>query len=251
LYPRSIYVLNNKYSIFTYQAKKSVLSVSARAQRTVRSKSVQIRVPKKTKTTKSTIKMPTPDYFEQLPDRVMLRIETEHIAPSLANHDKTFSKNDLPTNYFEGLEGAVFAQIAAADDTKNKAENEKNTAFAKQKPAFSVTKTNKKIWWSAAVGTAIAAVLVGVLFIKPNTETETADFNSPLSTQTEQLFAQINTTEALTYLQENAAHLDEAVLEKTITNNVTNSTQNDFSILKNEDIVDFANENDLILEIMN
>ena len=189
--------------------------------------------------------MPNEQYFDQLAERVLYRIEAERIVPNLANHDKTVAHTDLSANYFEGLEAAVFARIA----TENEAENAKNNAkedkekaaFAQQKPTFSVIKTNKKIWWSAA--TAVAAILVGVLVLKPKTATETADLHAPLSTATAQLFAQINTSEAVLYLQENAAHLDETILE----NKLKNAVQNDFSTLKNEEIADFVNENDIEL----
>jgi hypothetical protein len=178
-------------------------------------------------------------YFEELEEKICFQIELERLSPNLSeahnNITLNFStKNDLPANYFAGLETAVFAQISAVENPQNKQQ-------------LTAKKTKKTVWWSLASSISAAAIVVGVLFIQPNINDLAQAENTnttPISATTAALFAQLNKQEAMSFLQENATNIEENILAQ----HTQHLDFNDFSTLKNDEISDFIQDNNIILE---
>lgn len=177
-------------------------------------------------------------YFEDLEEKVCFQIELARLSPNLSTlNAKSFStQNDLPANYFVGLEAVVLAQI-----------NEPTNPILQNQQQLSVRKTTKTVWWSLASGIAAAAIVVGVLVVRPDAiafaEAENIHI-TPISPTTAALFAQISEQEAMTFLQENATNIEENMLEK----HTQYVNINDFCNLKTDEISDFVHDNHIILE---
>jgi hypothetical protein len=219
------------------------------------------------------------NYFEDFEEKIVLRIETERVSPYLAQvFDTKPQANDLPSNYFEGLEAAVCEKINVAQELLRLSPNiapilldfDKNTNdlpldyFEKLenhvfetinedsnqtiKPQLRISKTPnpKKMWWTLGSVGAAAAIFIGVFFVSPkSSDLAEAETNiTPISEKTQALFASVNTAEAVSFLKENAVHLDESLLEK----HSQNIDKQHFTNIENTDIADFIEANNINFE---
>jgi hypothetical protein len=219
------------------------------------------------------------NYFEDFEEKTMLRIETERVSPHLAQvFDAKPQTNDLPSDYFEGLEAAVCKKINVAQellrlspniapilidfDKKindlpfNYFEKLENRVFETinedsnktTKPQLRISKLQnpKKMWWTLGSVSAAAAIFIGVFFVSPKSSdlAETETNTSPISEKTQALFASTNTAEAVSFLKENAVQLDESLLEK----HSENIDKQHFTNIEKTDIADFIEENNINFE---
>jgi hypothetical protein len=223
------------------------------------------------------------NYFEDFEEKVALRVETERVSPHLAQiFDTKPQTNDLPSNYFEGLEAVVCEKISQKINVAQELlrlspniapilldfdkktndlpfdyfEKLENRVFEtinedsnqRTKPELRISKTqnSKKMWWTLGSVGAAAAIFIGVFFVSPKkSDLAKAETNTtPISEKTQALFASVNTAEAVSFLKENAVHLDESLLEK----HSENIDKQHFTSIEKTDIADFIEENNITFE---
>ncbi len=178
------------------------------------------------------------NYFDSLPNSVMLRLElAENDCNLLANLSKKAPGNrsvNLPNNYFEQNIDAVFERIL--EETNNE----------KQAAPLQLVVLPKKttLYKRVATGFAAAAMLAGAFFYFKELSFYEKNIEQATATEMKNIFSEITQQDAVAYTREHAYEIDETELAE----HAENLKLHHVLGISHQDVQNYLDENEGMVE---